>query len=335
MPLPSLSDLHVSAVLTDLSIRFMRNREDFIASKVAPIVPVSHQVDLFRTYNRADWFREGAEKRAPGTPTAGGGFRLSQDSYSTVPYGFHKDIDDMTRSNADSMFALDNDAMEFVSEQLLMKYENLALTSIFEASVWTGAATGNDQAGVSGAPAADQFLQFNDVASAPIELFDRMMTEMHEQSGKRPNTLVVGPRVHDALKEHPDLVEKIKYTQRGVMGEDLIASLLGIENYHVARYTRVTTAEQASSDTYAYQAGKNMWLGFIEPSPGLLKASALYSFSWSGYTGVGGIEGLGVGVRIKKFRIEEIESDRVEGTFAVDVKRVGAILGIKFPTAVA
>jgi hypothetical protein len=61
----------------------------------------------------------------------------------------------------------------------------------------------------------------------------------------------------------------------------------------------------------------------------------LYTFSWSGYTGVGGIEGLGTGVRIKKFRIEEIESDRVEGTFAVDVKRVGAILGIKFPTAVA
>ena len=335
MPIPSAGDLHVNRVLTDLSIKFMRDQSDLIGSLVFPVIGVAQKSNIFRTYDRADWFRETAERRAPGTPTVGGGWRLGQQTYNAEPWGIHVDISDQERGNADSIFDLDSDAMEYDTTQIMMRYEQLVLTNIFAASVWTGAATGNDQTGVAGAPGADQFLQFNDDASAPVELLDRLRTEVHEQTGKRPNTLVVGPRVHDELKEHPVIAEKIKYTQRAVVTEDLIAGILEIENYRVARYTRTTSAEQAAADTFAYQAGTGMWMGFVEPNPGIKKASAGYTFGWSGYTGVGGIEGLGTGARIKKFRIEANESDRIEALMAVDVNRVAAILGIRFATAVA
>ncbi len=334
MPIPSTGDLHVSAALSNLSIRFMRDQADYIGSLVSPVVPVAHKSDTYHTYDRADWFREAAERRAPGTESAGGGWRVGTDTYSCVPYAIHKDIDDPSRANADSVFSLDSEATEYVAEQLLMKYENLVLTKLFESSAWTGSSTGADQTGVAAGPSTNEFLQFNDNASTPIEFFKRLKTEMHMKTGKMPNTLVVGPRVMDELEEHPDIAEKIKYTQKALVTAELIAGVLGIPKVLVARYSRVTTAEGLSA-TYAYQAGTGMWMGFVEPSPGLLKASAMYAFSWSGYTGTGGIQGLGVGTRVKKFRMEPIESDRVEGAIATDVKRVGAVLGIRFATAVA
>ncbi len=336
MAQPTQNELHTNQVLTDLSIKFMRASTDFIGEQVFPIVPVAHKADSFNQYNRNDWYREAAELRAPGTESAGSGWTVSQSTYNADPYAIHKDVTDPERANADSVWNMDVDASEFVADQLRSKYENLVLTNIFASSVWTGAATGNDQTGVAGAPGADQFRQWDDVASTPFEDLRDYITQMHQQTGVRPNTLVLGPRVADVFTDHPDAAERIKYTQKvGNQTLDLLAEILKLDKVLEARYTRVTSVESSSSDTYAYQAGKQMWLGFVEPNPGLKKASAGYSFSWTGLNGTGGIEGLGTGVRMKKFRMESIESDRIEGQFAVDVKRVGAILGIRFASVVS
>ena len=335
MAKPTQNELHTNRVLTDMSIQFMRDQADYIGEKVFPIIGVTNKANSYNQYDRQDWFREAAEKRAPGTESAGGGWTVSQATYNAEPYAIHKDVTDPERANADSVWNMDVDSQEFVSVQLLSKYENLVLTEIFRSSVWTGAATGNDQTGVAGAPGADQFRQWDDIASTPFEDLRDYITQMHQQTGIRPNTLVLGPRVADVFRDHPDAKERIKYTQP-VKNQtfDLLADVLGLDKVLEARYTRVTSAESASSDTYAYQAGTQGWLGFVEPNPGLKKASAGYSFSWTGLTGTGGIDGLGTGVQMKKFRMDPIESDRIEGQIAVDVKRVAAVLGIKFASMV-
>lgn len=332
MPLPSQNDLHVSRVLTDYSVKFMRAQSDFIGEKIFPTMPVTQAHNTFVTYNRADWFRETAERRAPGTESAGGGWRVGKDTYDTTPWALHKDVSDPERANADSIWSLDTDSTEYVTRQLLSSLENQVLTSIFAASVWTGASTGNDQTGVSGVPTADQFKQWDDISSTPIELIRTFMREIHQQTGMIPNTLVMGPKVADTILDHADLIERVKYVSKESVTLELFGALIGIPRVLEAKYTRVTTAEQASSDTYAYQAGTGMWLGFVEPNPGIKKATAGLTFSWTGLNGTAGIEGFGTGVRIKKFRMEHLESDRVEGQFAIDVKRVGPILGLRFAT---
>ena len=51
--------------------------------------------------------------------------------------------------------------------------------------------------------------------------------------------------------------------------------------------------------------------------------SAGYTFTWNGYLG-GNSEGL----RIKRFRMDPIASDRVEGEMTYDMKVVAADLGV-------
>ena len=54
-----------------------------------------------------------------------------------------------------------------------------------------------------------------------------------------------------------------------------------------------------------------------------------YTFNWTGMTG--GVNG----TRIKKYRLEKIESDRVEIQSAYDQKLVSADMGVMFSTVVA
>ena len=52
-------------------------------------------------------------------------------------------------------------------------------------------------------------------------------------------------------------------------------------------------------------------------APGLQTPTAGYTFSWTGYMGAGA-----EGTRIKQFRMEHLDSDRLEGQMAYDQKVV-------------
>ena len=66
-------------------------------------------------------------------------------------------------------------------------------------------------------------------------------------------------------------------------------------------------------------------LTYSERSPGIMKPSAGYTFSWTGMRGAGANGG-----RIKRFRMEHLESDRVEIEMAFDQKQVASDLGAFF-----
>lgn len=131
MPQPTQNQVHVDAILTNISVAYMQKQDNFIASKVFPIVPVSKQSDKFFTYTKNDWFRDEAQRRADATESAGGGYGLSTDTYQADVYAFHKDIGDQTRANADAPINVDREATEFVTSRIALKWKhNLCLRSL-------------------------------------------------------------------------------------------------------------------------------------------------------------------------------------------------------------
>jgi len=333
MPQPS-SDAHVDRVLTNISIAYMQEASNFVAGKVFPIVPSARQSDKYFTYDQADWFREEAQLRAPSTESAGSGWSLGTDTYYCDVFAVHKDIDEQIERNADAMIDLRADAARWVAGQLLMKLESKFVADYFTTGIWTGAASGNDQTGVAAAPGADQFLQWNDPASTPIEDIETLKLEMLEQTGKEPNTLLLGPKVGAALRRHPDILDRIKFTQRGVITDELIGSLLGIDRVMTAKATRNTAAEGVA-DSYSFYYGRNALLCYAAPAPSLMEASAGYAFAWTGYTGTSGVTGLGTGARTSVIPMPLKKSVRVEAEMTIDFKQVAADLGIFFSGAVA
>ncbi len=325
MPNPTPSDVHVNAPLTSISVAYIQQATNFIADKVFPNAPVGKQSDRYFQYDRADWFRVEAQERAPGTESAGGGWRIDNTpTYFARIYAVHKDIDDPTRANADAPIDMDRDATEWVTQQLLLLREKRFINAYFKTGVWA-----TDLTGVAASPTGNQFLQWDQAGSDPISDVEDQAIDMAEKTGYKPNVLVIGPRVLAALKNHAAILDRIKYTQRGMVTPDLLAGLFEVEKVLVPFATENTAAEGATA-SYSLMYGKNAFLAYANPAPSLLKPSAGYIFPWTGLLGAGAY-----GNRIKRFRMEHLASDRVEGEMAFDCKLVAADLGVFFSGAVA
>lgn len=332
MPNPTQSDLHVNVPLTNVSVAYMQDKATFIADKVFARVPVQKQSDLYWKYSKSDWRKTEAQKRAPGTESAGTGWKVDTGQYFCQVYAVHKDIDDQIRANADSNWSLDKDASTFVTNQLLLKRDIDWNSTFFTTGVW-----GTDLTGVASGVGAGEFLQWNDSASDPIVQFANLQTDFVEQSGRKANTLVLGARTITALKNHPDIIDRIKYTQRGVVTTDLLASLFDVERILVSYATVGSGAEindaadQDAGTTYSFMSdSKSALLCYTPSSPSLMTPAAGYTFTWNGY-----LAGNGYGIRMKRFRMDHIASDRIEGEMTYDMRVVSPDMGVFLDSAVA
>jgi hypothetical protein len=319
-PNPSGSNLHINAPLTNVSIGWYNGEENgFIADKVFPAVPgLQHQGNLYRKYKRGDWFRGEAAKRAPGTESEGGGWEVETDSYFADVWAVHKDVTDQDRANADSVWSLDKDAAEWVAQNLATKREKLFIQNFLTTGVWD-----TDITGVASAPGAGQTLRWDVAGSDPVAFIKRQKLLIKELTGVTPNKLVVGPYVDIALTEHAAIRDLIKYSQKAVITNDLLSGLFGVE-YLVADAVE-NVGVQGAADDIGFQFGNDALLVYAAKSPGVNTISGGYIFPWAGYIGSSG-----TGHRTKKFRMEPIASDRVEGEMAFDMKVVAPELGVFF-----
>lgn len=325
MPQPNINSVHIDAILTNISVAYMQNQDNFIADKIFPIIPVDKKSDKYFVYDKNDWFRDDAQRRAPATESAGGGYSLSTQSYSADVWAFHKDIDDYTMANSDNPLQPRRDASEYVTGRLLLRRELQFVSDFFTTGVW-----GKDLTGVSGTPSTDQFKQWSDyVNSDPIEDIEQMKEQILSTTGLEGNTLLIGYQVFRKLKNHPDLVDRIKYTSSQTITTEMIAAMFDIERVFVAKAVKATNAEGATG-AYSFAFGKSALMVHVAPNPGLLVASAGYTFGWTGVSG-----GLGTSIGMSQFRMPAIKADRVEGEVAFDNKVVAPDLGVFSATVVA
>lgn len=325
--MPVRQQIHIDRALTNISVAYMQDESVFIADKVFPRIPVQKQSDLYFIYDRGDFLRDEASERAPGTESAGGEYNIHQsDPYFCRVYAFHKDINEQERVNADDPLTPDRDATEFVSGKLLIKRELMWAKTYFKEGVW-----GTDLTGVASAPTTGQVLQWSQPTSDPIKEIKTRCTKVQEETGFKPNTLVIGPQVRDELLNHPDFVDRIKYTQLGIVPEGLLSTLLGIPNIHVAEAI-YNTSKKGADEVNKFVMGKSALLCYVEKRPGLKKPSAGYIFTWTGLKGAGAF-----GNRIVRIPMPWLgmDTERIEGEMAFDMRIVSADLGVFYKDIVA
>jgi len=319
---PTRAQLHTDQILTNLSVSYQQDPGMFIADIASPIVPVVKQSDKYYIYDKGDQYRTETAKRAPGTESKGTGWRTSTDTYFADNYSLHQDIADQDRANTDAPLNLERDATEHVMADIRRKKESDWAAAHFVSSTWTGSTTAGDITPGN---------LWDTVASTPIEDIRAQSTSILKKTGYVPNTLVMGIDIWDALIDHADLIDRIKYTQAAddASVESIMANVFNVDKILVSRAVQNTGAEEATDSIGVIVGANDALLMYTSPNPGVRTRSASIQFTWS-FNGNNSF-----GTRVSKFRMDELESDRIEVSSAWDFKRVDVLLGAYFLNAVS
>jgi hypothetical protein len=308
---PDIRDAHVDQLLTLLSHAYMNEAPNYVADKIFPIVPVRKQSARIAKYTKADWFRDDAALRSPGTESAGSGFTVNTtDTYFCDNFAVHKDVADEVRENTDAPYDVDLEATMLVTDKLMLRREIAWATDFFTTSKW---GTDSNQ---TATPWSDYGL------GDPIGNVETAKDSIHKVTAREANTAVIGREVWSKLKHHPDFIERIKYTQRGVLTSDIVASILEIERLLIGKAIYNTydegQADSATGANYSYIMGDSALILHVAPRPALLTPSAGYTFHWANF---------GALSFIRRLRNDFGQFDRIEGHTYFDQKAIGQDLG--------
>lgn len=319
--MPKMQDAHIDRALTNISVSYLQDAAAFIADKVFPIVPVKRQSDVFYQYSKADFMRDEAQVRGAGTESAGGDYGVeAQEPYYCRKHAFHKDVSPEERANYDEPLDADKDATDFVSQKMLIRREMQWASNFFKTGVWGTEISGGETA------ADGTAVKWDLATSNPIKDVTEAGVKMASETGYKPNTLVLSPYAFNALKNHEDILDRIKYTQKGIVTADLLATLFEVDHVYVA-WSVVNSAAKGADAAVDFIMGKHALLCYSNPRPGLRKPSAGYIFSWTGLEGSGAY-----GNRIVRLPMDllGLGTERIEGEMAFDAKKICGDLGVFF-----
>ena len=272
----TLNDLAaVDPVLTNLLVGYKQDAVRFIASQLFPIVPVGSKGGTYYIYDKKYWFTDEMEERAPGQPYARAKWGISTDTYKTLQYALAVPIADEEREANQTALELESSAVEYLGQKSLIRKERAFSAAFLTTSVWeTDNTTATDWDDfTSGDPVGDIL-----TASRTISL----------STGIEPNTIAVGHIVHEALVNHPDILDRIKYVQMPTVKatEVALAALFGLEKYVVGKagYNAANEGQDASQTAIF---DDDALVCFVNGAPGIRKPSAGYTFAWGGGGGAG------------------------------------------------
>lgn len=296
-------NVHVDNVLTNISVAWPTM--GLVGEQLFPQVPVNKQSDKYYVFGRESWLVEN-DFRAPGTEANEiPGLALSTDTYYAQEHSLQAPVTDEERWNADSPLSPDRDATELVTSKIWLGREKAMKDLVTTAANYST----NNTTTLSGTA------QWNDyVNSDPISNLRTGKANIHSQLFLEPNVAVIPYQVMTVLEDHPDFIERIKYSERGIVTADLVGAVVGIPKVIIPG-TGIATSVMGQPITAGYLWGKDVILAWVPPRPGLKIPAFAYEFAWKGNPG-GSVQ------YVDRWREEKRKSDLVRVCRYYDLKLV-------------
>lgn len=220
MPQMTTSQARVVDMILTIAAQGYKNAE-LVGEALFPVVPVMQRGGKIVAFNKED-FRLYATGRTPGANTrrvqygyAGTPYSLEQHALEgLVPYELMDDAIAVPGIN------LGNNAVRRTQNIIMLRNEKAQADLAINAANYAA----SNKITLSGAD------QWNDaaLASNPIANIETAKEAVRSLIGRRPNTVLLSAKAFNAVKVHPAIVDRIKYTGRDVATVELLASLFGV-----------------------------------------------------------------------------------------------------------
>ena len=255
--------------LTNVSQAYHNDPNQFIAEQVAPVVMVPK-----KNFNIYFYGKESLKQVVDDSRTRFGETKQAQFSITSKAFGplrgheLKDGIDYDQDTMAEAPLDLEIDIVQNLSEMMALTKERLLVSTL-------GSTNLTNNVTLSGGS------QWSDYAnSTPFEDL-KTATQVQRLNGLRPaNTLIMSYYTFSILQQHPDLIERVKYSGLASLTLELMTNLFGqfgIKQILVSGAVSDTAAEGLTA-SMSFVWGKNVILGYITPTPGLRTVNGAYHF---------------------------------------------------------
>lgn len=254
----------VDPVLTEVA-RGYRNAA-YVGSALFPRVPVGVRGGKIIEFGKES-FRQYNTARAPGSKVVVAQFGYTGQSYALTDHAISGlvPIEHLEDASQTPGIDLGSGAVRFAQDIIALRLE-IEQATIARTAASYGA---NNKATLSGTS------QWSHASSTPITAIEDAKEAIRTQTGVRPNTLVIGPKVFAALKVHVSIVDRIKYTSREVATPELLASLFGLDRVVVG-----DAVYQDAAGTMTDAWGKDAVLAYTSIAPLASMGAPSYGYTY-------------------------------------------------------
>ena len=262
----------IDPILSSVARGYQNNA--LVGSALFPTVPVVQRAGKIIIFGK-EQFQSFDTARAPGARISRLKVAYSSSSYGIVDYSLGATVPIELMEEAQAVPGINlatnsvNTVMNIMRLQLEVAQAALATTAGNYAS--------------SNKRTLSSTAQWSDLTSGvsdPINDVEVAKEAIRAATGKRPNVVVMGPAVIAKLRQHPKIIDRIKYTGRDVPTLDLLAGLFGVDQVIVGDAIKATDAG-VFSDVW----GKFVVVAYTDRSgiADMGRPSYGYTYQLSGY----------------------------------------------------
>lgn len=272
--MPEVSAVQIDKALTNVAVGYPMGT--FISPRLLAPIPVGFQTGKYYVFDSArEFIRQADDKHRPGTASNQIDFDVTSSSYVCDGHALSAAVPDEEKANAEAIIRPYINKTNLITSKVMVNQEMGLKVKLDAAlvSTLTSDPTNEWDDKVSGDPFADINLAVNAVEDA---------------TGMTPNIMAMDVKVMRALREHPDIIERVVYGGQNenpaMISVSGIAALFGFEEILIsnAMYNSAITGQTASISRVW---GSDVYIAYRSPTPAIDMPSLGYRFEWSPFTG--------------------------------------------------
>lgn len=327
------SSLYVDPILTNLSVGFQD--QSLYGAELFPITPVNTQSGRYRVFDRSDWLIM-EDRREPGTIAREvRGRKWSEDTFKTSEHSLQGAVLDEENQQLQSLGGLANpafggalqvdphaDATKLITRAILLRHESKVSTLLRDTSQYPVANTVT----LSGTSQWDNLTggTYPYVTSDPVANILTGMRAVWTATRRYPNVLAIPTMGMSYIENHPRVTDRFKNFR--LTQPDAFQLLTGFEGRVInvdSVYNSADNVDATPSVTDFW--GKDVWLGIVDPQPGLFTQTFAKTFAQIYPDG---------SIRpVDRWREEARKADVIRVSMKYDLKIVSNIAGYLIKTA--
>lgn len=263
-------DVYIDTPLSNVAIMAF-NQGNFVGPSLFPVVPVEKQSGVYYVITDRDWMRlPQSTTRAPKTAPRRVSFSVTSEQYNAINYALAGDNSIEDLSNAVNAIRLRRNTARFVVSNLAADMEVRIANKV----------TSISNIG-SGVVLAAGSRWSNYANSDPIADISTGHAFIRNNTGVRPNTLLLDYDTHRIVRRHPVLLDLYKYTEGGFLTMGQLQEVFDVPRILIGDAIRENSLEDGTT-SMTNVWGNNALLCYVDTAaPGPETMTFGLGFRWT------------------------------------------------------